>query len=57
MFSNRLIDFGNLTFPSHEANMSLLSNTLEDRTRLVNAFGTVDFDKATIGKICPILMP
>jgi glucan phosphoethanolaminetransferase (alkaline phosphatase superfamily) len=52
-----LIDFGNLSFPSHKANMSLLSNTLETRARLVNAFGTVDFDKATIGKNCPILMP
>jgi glucan phosphoethanolaminetransferase (alkaline phosphatase superfamily) len=52
-----LIDLGNITFPSHDVKMSLLSSALEDRPRIVNALGTLDFDKATIGKNCPILMP
>jgi glucan phosphoethanolaminetransferase (alkaline phosphatase superfamily) len=50
-----LIDFGGLTFASHDPSKSLLSDTFKERPRLVNAFGVLDFDHANIGKNCPIL--
>jgi glucan phosphoethanolaminetransferase (alkaline phosphatase superfamily) len=50
------IDMAGLDFPSHDRTWSLASPTLRERQRLVNAFGIVDFDRAEVGKGCPILM-
>lgn len=50
-----LVDFGGLTFASHDATWSLLSASFQERPRLVNAYGVLDFDHANVGKKCPIL--
>jgi glucan phosphoethanolaminetransferase (alkaline phosphatase superfamily) len=56
-FFETLVDLGGIDFPSHNRTRSAFSDRLLDRTRLVNAFGNVDFDHAALGKDCQTILP
>lgn len=52
-----LVDLGGIDFPSHNKARSIFSAQLLNQTRSVNAFGNVDFDRATFGKDCQTVLP
>jgi glucan phosphoethanolaminetransferase (alkaline phosphatase superfamily) len=53
-----LVDMADVTFPGHDETRSLFSQEWEYRPRIVNAnMWSTDFDKAAIGKKCPIVIP
>lgn len=52
-----LVDMAGVDFPGHERSRSLFGNSWQYRPRIVNGFWKTNFDEATLGKTCPIVMP
>jgi len=52
-----LVDMAGANFPSHNETWSLFSRQWHARPRIVNSAWQSDFDNATIGKKCPIVIP
>ena len=52
-----MIDMADVSFPSHDESWSLFSSKWQFHSRLVNQFWETDFDHASAGKLCGILMP
>ena len=52
-----LVDLAGINLPAPNHTRSMFRSELHEQTRLVNAFGLVDFDHADISKNCEILLP
>jgi len=52
-----LVDLAGINLPGSNHTRSMFRSELQEQTRLVNAFGLVDFDHADISKNCQILLP
>lgn len=52
-----LIDMAGVTFPDHDETWSLFSTRWHYRPRIVSPIWQVDYDKATFGKNCEVVLP
>jgi len=52
-----LADLAGLDFPGHDRSRSIVDAAFMPRQRLVNAMGSVDFDRASFGHDCQTVIP